>query len=513
MKKWCLGLCVCAWATLGSAAVTYNDSTGDIDPGIGDGSGTLDIVSVEVSHTASGVIFDLTVDGNLSTSDWGKFMIGIATGDEGTTNGNGWDRPIYLDSPIGGMNVWIGSWVDGGGGAQLYTYDGVAWQGPSSLTAFSFTPGAQSLVSFTAAEADLGLSIGDTFYFDVYSSGGMSTDSAVDALSNPNISVTAWDQSYTSRTNDTGISSYILADYATADLTPSNGPFAGGNEVVVTNGDFGTITNVLVGGVEATILDSGASWVTVAMPAAGAAGTVDVVVQTSDNGETVLANAYTYNPAGAIGGTTYGPCAWTNLGSGVNGTPGTEIVQSLVWDGTHLYAGGNFTNMGGVSATNVAMWDSAGGSWTNLGSGVNNVLFAMAHDGTNLYAGGNFTQAGGVSARYVAMWNGTTWTNLGAGANQRVWNLACDGTNLYCANDKRVTPNNAAAVGTWNGTTWSNAVAGPSTLPRLLYDVEYVGGKLYACGGFRTLGGVVVTNVAVRNPADAGTWAGVGGGG
>ena len=151
------------------------------------------------------------------------------------------------------------------------------------------------------------------------------------------------------------------ATLASAAVAPSNGPFAGGNEVVVTNGDFGTITNVLVGGVEATILDSGASWVTVAMPAAGAAGTVDVVVQTSDNGETVLANAYTYNPAGAIGGTTYGPCAWTNLGSGVNGTPGTEIVQSLVWDGTHLYAGGNFTNMGGVSATNVAMWDSAGG--------------------------------------------------------------------------------------------------------------------------------------------------------
>jgi hypothetical protein len=46
--------------------------------------------------------------------------------------------------------------------------------------------------------ASLGLSMGDTFYFDAYSSGGGSGDGAIDALANPNVSVQGWGDSYTS---------------------------------------------------------------------------------------------------------------------------------------------------------------------------------------------------------------------------------------------------------------------------------------------------------------------------
>ena len=203
-----------AWAVEGTNS-PYGDAIGDIDPGIATGDGTLDIVSMEVSNTATDVQFTLTVNGNVSTTDWGNFMIGIATGSTATENtGNGWSRPIQLNSPIGGMDYWIGSWASAGGGAQLWSYNGASWDGPVALGGFSFTPGAQSTLSYTVTTNALGVSEGDTFYFDAYSSGGGGTDSAVDALSNPNVSITSWGQSYTSKTTGSGgvgLNAYNLA--------------------------------------------------------------------------------------------------------------------------------------------------------------------------------------------------------------------------------------------------------------------------------------------------------------
>ena len=201
-----------------ASAEIYSDSSGDIDAGISNGGGTLDILSMEVTHNATDLMFSLTLNGNVSTTDWGNFMIGIATGGTGTTTGNGWARPINLDSPIGGMDFWIGSWVNSGGGSQLWSYNGATWDGPAAMGSYTITPGAQSVLDFMVPMATLGLSYGDTFYFDAYTSGGGGTDSAVDALSNPNVSITAWDQTYTSSVGGGGLSSYTIPEPATLSL-------------------------------------------------------------------------------------------------------------------------------------------------------------------------------------------------------------------------------------------------------------------------------------------------------
>jgi len=200
-------------------AVTYNDATGDLGAAFGaGGGGTLDIVSMEVVNTLADITFTLTVNGNISTTDWGKFLIGIASpSGSGSTVGNGWARPINLDAGGGdGMTHWIGSWVDGVTGAQLWVFDGLGTGGGTgnnwaSATAptFLFTPGAQSTLAFTMSLASLGLNVGDTFLFDAYSSGGGGSDGAVDALSNPNVSIADWGNSYTSD-GTTGLSSYTV---------------------------------------------------------------------------------------------------------------------------------------------------------------------------------------------------------------------------------------------------------------------------------------------------------------
>jgi hypothetical protein len=185
----------------------YTDAAGDIDPGIANAGGTLDILGMEVSHTATDIMFKLTLNGNYSTggNDWGQFMIGFSTGSTATTNtGNGWTRPIQLNSPLGGMDYWIGSWVNAGGGSQLWSYDGASWTNAGALPSYVLTAGATSTLDYTLPLASLGLSAGDTFYFDAYSSGGGGGDSAVDALANPNVSISGWGGPYTSKTTETG---------------------------------------------------------------------------------------------------------------------------------------------------------------------------------------------------------------------------------------------------------------------------------------------------------------------
>src|SRR5207244_2479119 len=92
-------------------------------------------------------------------------------------------------------------------------------------------------------------------------------------------------------------------------------------------------------------------------------------------------------------------------------------VNALAVSGSDLYAGGSFTNAGGVAATNIAKWN--GSTWSALGSGMNGFVSALAVSGTDLYAGG------GCSC--VAKWNGSSWVALGSGLNNYVSALAVAG--------------------------------------------------------------------------------------
>ena len=193
------GIALQADATPG---VTYYDAVNDIAPGLATGNGTLDLVKMEVSNTATDVMFKLTVNGNISSTDWGKFMVGIANNKGyGTSDSDGWARPIKM-SANGGMTNWLGGWVDGGGGAENrsnqigWNLTGATYNG--NFGSYSLSAGAQSTITFGVSIASLGMAIGDTFSFDAYSSGGGGGDSAIDALANPNYAVSNWGDVYTS---------------------------------------------------------------------------------------------------------------------------------------------------------------------------------------------------------------------------------------------------------------------------------------------------------------------------
>jgi hypothetical protein len=143
-------------------------------------------------------------------------MIGIATTKSaGSTTNNAWGRPILMNVATNGttygMTHWIGSWVNGGGGSQLWTYGTTNWSGPASLSAYAIVATNQSTISYSVSKTSLGVTTGDTLYFDAYSSGGGGGDSAVDALANPSTSITSWGQTYTSSTTNNTIRAYTLS--------------------------------------------------------------------------------------------------------------------------------------------------------------------------------------------------------------------------------------------------------------------------------------------------------------
>ena len=92
-----------------------------------------------------------------------------------------------------------------------------------------------------------------------------------------------------------------------------------------------------------------------------------------------------------------------------------------------LYAGGQFTSIAGVPATNLAYYN---GQWSALGSGVVGNQYAVVStlkvDGATLYDGGQFSQAGTKQANNIATYNNGTWATLGSGVNGRVAEIALD---------------------------------------------------------------------------------------
>jgi hypothetical protein len=209
MKRTMLTFTAAAMAFIGLSARAdlYTDAENDLHDGTGGGINFaqwphLNIANVDVTNTTSELVFKIKLAGNPQTVNWGKYCIGIdtntATGDTGS-NGNGWGRKITM-APRG-MDFWVGSWVDGTGGAELYGYDGVAWtqlvSGQVSTTS--------SNVTIRIPFAPLGKVFGDTVDFDVYTTGG-GVDPAVDALNNPNVTVKDWSEFYTNN----AVSSYTL---------------------------------------------------------------------------------------------------------------------------------------------------------------------------------------------------------------------------------------------------------------------------------------------------------------
>lgn len=203
----------------------------------------------------------------------------------------------------------------------------------------------------------------------------------------------------------------------------------------------------------------------------------------------------------------------TGVYTAVGASGANDIINALVVDARgYLYAGGEFTSIGGTSANRVAVWD--GTAWSALGGGLTGGVspgcYALAIDATGaLYAGGFFTTAGGGAAANIAKWNGATWAALGSGLNGICESLAVspDGKLYVGGSFTQAGGNSALRIASWNG-DWAplgGGIGDSSVLALLVAE----NGLLYAGGSFNAAGGVTVNRLALWNGS---AWSGLGGG-
>jgi hypothetical protein len=157
------------------------------------------------------------------------------------------------------------------------------------------------------------------------------------------------------------------------------------------------------------------------------------------------------------------------------------------------------------------------GGWSNLGHGtpstmpaLNSKVQTFLRVGTKLYAGGDFTEAGGVAnADHIAVWNGRKWSALGGGlgnAASSVYAIAVDGNNVYAAGSFQDAGGhiNADLLAKFDGTTW-NALAGP-TLSGTPFALAIIGRTLYVGGSFDNAGDIATADSIAGYDMDTHVW-------
>jgi hypothetical protein len=183
MKRSLIVCAIAASVASAASADSYTDASLDL---FDNGFDNLDITGVNMSDDGVNLTIAVTTRG---FQNWTKYMMYFNTTGAGTTS-NGWARPVNLTSNI---DYYIGSWVDApSDNAQFWSWTG-AWNQTGTLT----NSVSGNTVSFTMSLASLGLSAGQTIYFDVATSGG-GNDPGVDHLSRSDAATPGWGTASTS---------------------------------------------------------------------------------------------------------------------------------------------------------------------------------------------------------------------------------------------------------------------------------------------------------------------------
>jgi len=195
---------------------------------------------------------------------------------------------------------------------------------------------------------------------------------------------------------------------------------------------------------------------------------------------------------------------------GLTGSRGFGYITALAARGPNIYVAGEFNQVAGVTANNIAKWD--GDRWSALGSGLTGdvdfqpnfflatYVSALAVHGSYLYAGGSFNRADGKPAANIARWDGNSWHPLGDGLGSQgyffsfgadgfynpVESISVNGPEVFAGGQfLQAFGAPADRLARWDGSRWS-AVDGGVDSDVLALDAEgqdlFVGGKFTIAG-------------------------------
>ena len=177
-------------------------------------------------------------------------------------------------------------------------------------------------------------------------------------------------------------------------------------------------------------------------------------------------------------------------------------VRALAVSGGTVYAGGEFTSVGGQPRNRIAALDAVSGATTFWNPNAGAPVRALAVSGGTVYAGGEFTTIGGQLRNYIAALdaNGAP-TAFNPTADNWVWSLAANGSTIYAGGDfdniggqprKRIA---ALDAGSGAATAWrpdANAT---------VYAFAFSGSTVYVGGRFASIGGQSRNRLAALDEA------------
>jgi hypothetical protein len=188
-------------------------------------------------------------------------------------------------------------------------------------------------------------------------------------------------------------------------------------------------------------------------------------------------------------------------------------IRRLAWYDGGLWAGGwmEVALEGDAVIRGLAVWNGA--TWSPPpGGATGGFVHELVLDGDELLVGGNFAEMGGIAAANVAAYDGVSWRALGLPGDLGVYALARgpDGE-LYAGGALGDFGDDDAAGGLarWTGTAWVKAGGGVGKgfYPGVVTDLVLHDGGLVAAGCFDTVGGGAEAPGAIES-ADVARWDG-----
>jgi flagellar hook capping protein FlgD/beta-propeller uncharacterized protein DUF5122 len=221
-------------------------------------------------------------------------------------------------------------------------------------------------------------------------------------------------------------------------------------------------------------------------------------------GEFTSIGGQSRNCIAALDTTTGAATAWNPNAEGRD-SEHYGYVYALAVSGGTVYAGGEFSSIGGQGRNCIAALDTTTGAATPWNPAANmGIVYALAVSGGTVYAGGEFTSIGGQSRNYIAALDTTTTgaaTSWNPNANREVLALAVSGATVYAGGDFTSiggkTRNHIAALDVATGavTPWD------PNANNYVFALALSGGTVYAGGYFSTIGGQTRNGIAALDGA------------
>jgi hypothetical protein len=178
-------------------------------------------------------------------------------------------------------------------------------------------------------------------------------------------------------------------------------------------------------------------------------------------------------------------------GAATGWNPGANGAVSALAIAGPVIAGGGFSSIGGQSVSYLAALDAVSGAATGWNPNPNHPVGAVAYNGTAIFAGGSLTSLGGVPRTNIAALSSADGTPTGWSpyVSGPVYALAANGPTVYAGGDflnvGGVLHAHVAAIDSSTGmpTTWS------PTTDSAVYALGTYGNTMYVGGGFTNVSG------------------------